>query len=125
MSDLPPAMRGAFERVLPTASGDHAMTTLSISGSAASLNLNGSWGSLTNRLANNGPRWITVEAVTADAYVVASATATTAATSSTGTKVDAGKSKDFWVLPGRSFLDVLGSTSGTLKVYFSDHPELT
>lgn len=108
------------ELVLPQATGFHAMKTQAVTASAASVNLNGTWGSWKNRFNNGGGAFVTIYAPSGvDLHVVASATATTAATADTGATVYGGTSHPFWVTSATPFLDIVASGNGTAKLYFS------
>ncbi len=119
MSQNSPMIFSDPEILLPSDSGVHTMTTLAISTAAANLDLNGTISAVANRLSAGGA-FFTIEAVTANAFVLAKATATTAAgTTSLGTLVAAGTTRDFWIEVTRPVLDVIASTTGVLKVYMS------
>jgi hypothetical protein len=102
-----PAEVLCYEIRLPNNSTRPMAAITTGSGAAVSLNL--------TTLLSDGPCYITLESVTADNYVLESATATTAVTTVTGKKIEAGKDRDYWMTPDFPYLDILGSTTGSLK----------
>src|SRR5579884_2436476 len=104
MADMTPQERGAFERLGPTNTGFRAPTTLAITNSAATLDLNGSWGAGSTQgvdlgegisvdRVKKGGAWVTLEARSTNVYVRfvptgtgAGATTTNAAMIQTSTK---------------------------------------
>lgn len=112
MSDLPPATRGADQRIGPSNAGSHIGRIPTVTTAASSIDTG----------LTRGGAYITIQARGGDIYVITSATATTANTagnSSLGEKIADGSKADYWITPGARYLDVIASASMTAFWWFS------
>ncbi len=117
MSQLPEATRAADQRVPPKDTGIYVGTATSATTSAANLDLNGTYGGVTSRLARGGA-YFSFQARGSDVYVRFKATATTAATtgtdSSNGYKIANGSTYEVFLSPAESVVDFIGTAGCTL-----------
>lgn len=124
MSSLPLSAQGATERIGPADTGTYAGNAVSTSTSAANLDLNGTWGSVADRLKKgavaSGGAWFSFQARGADVYIRLKATNSAAATTtSNGVKIPADQLYEFWIPAGTPYVDHIASTSGTLFTWQS------
>lgn len=116
--------QGADERIPPRDTGVNAGNTASVTTSAANIDLNASWGSVSNRFIRGGA-WITLQARGGDVYVrfksTATAAATTSGAASNGEKIADGTKEDFWITPDRPIIDAIGSAACSL-FYWQSSP---
>ncbi len=139
---MPSAERGAFERIGPTDQGFHCGTLAAVTATAAIVDLNGSWGGTAvdgvtvNRLKTGGA-WVSMQARGGTATLrnvyplnftpgsppvkppTAPTAATTAGNSGNGETLADGAIEEFWIPSSRPYIDVIGSTTMKLFVWFS------
>ena len=121
MSYIPSPSRAANEQIPPTITGESAVGTQTLLANVAtSIDLNGLWGGVSNRVVRGGAYFL-VQAGTADIYVRFSPTASTTTTVLNGFPIAAGKAEGFWIDRTMSFIDVVSSADSAIK-YFQSSP---
>jgi hypothetical protein len=116
---LPFPNRAADEYLPPSDTGPQALASAAVTTSAANVDLNATWGSVSRRLERGGA-YFSFQALGGTAYVRFKATATAASTSGTnGYAIADGETVHFFVPSNTPIVDVVGSASLALRYWQS------